>query len=401
MDRVALPLVRNEAVPLRDGKLEGKEFLVVPAIMMTEGVWNGLLYPADELRKSADAWNGRPVCINHPTTLDGDRVSATSSPATLEEFGIGMLFNTEWDAAGKKLKTEAWIDKAKTAASDKGKLVVNQIKEGRTMDVSTGLFIDVLPVPGEFNGTVYKGIATNHRPDHLAALPNKKGACSTEDGAGIPRVNEKESGTMTVVLEAILSVMKRLVPERPATNADKGADTMDKKTMIETLMKNGWGEEDKPILDTLSEKQLQRLLPKEEPKKPEEKKPEEPTKPATNVATPAAPAAPVITPEAFLAAMPAEMREAFDSMKALHANQKATLVSKLAGNARCEFPKESLEKMSLADLQRLARMANVNVDFSVTDVTPGSYTENADEGNPMPRWDWEKDQMEAPASKKA
>ena len=42
---------------------------------------------------------------------------------------------------------------------------------------------------GEWNGKKYVGIARDIQPDHLAILPDIKGACSIEDGAGLVRMN--------------------------------------------------------------------------------------------------------------------------------------------------------------------------------------------------------------------
>jgi len=486
MDMVVLQLARNEASPLREETLDGRKYLVAPAIMMTEGVWNSLYYPASELKKSVAAWNGRPVCVGHPSTIDGSKVSATSSPTTLSENGIGMLFNTSWDEEGKKLKTEAWIDLDKTAMNEKGKSVVSGIREGKMIDVSTGLFIDVVANEGVFNGAEYKGVATNHRPDHLAALPNAKGACSTADGAGIPRVNEQEEDMPGGIWKMLTKVVSRLVGNRdsslddrrrqlrsalekkhpgggylyvedmreesviymleqskgpnkllkmsysvndegvvslgsetpeevvlvtdyvPVTNEkkdEKGAETMDKAAMIAKLMENGWTADDKSTLETLSEKQLERMLPKTEEPKKEEPKKEEPKTPKTNAAEPdKEEPKKSVTAEEFLAAAPESVREVLQSGLAMHEDQKSKLVAGLKANTRCEYTEEELKGMNLQQLQRLAKLAQVEVSFAGNDITPAPEANaSAQKAMPMPVWDYENDCIKGqePKPKKA
>jgi len=52
------------------------------------------------------------------------------------------------------------------------------------------LFMELERNPGQWNGEDYIGIARNIRPDHLAVLPDVKGACSIADGAGLLRTNQ-------------------------------------------------------------------------------------------------------------------------------------------------------------------------------------------------------------------
>lgn len=67
--------------------LEGVDYLVVPTILIVEGVHNNVYYPASELEKFPDSWNGRPVVINHPD-LNGQAVTA-NSPDIVERQTVG------------------------------------------------------------------------------------------------------------------------------------------------------------------------------------------------------------------------------------------------------------------------------------------------------------------------
>lgn len=175
---------------IRTDNMEGKEWIVAPAQMITEGVHNGsdgpIFYPAEELAKVTAVWNYKPVVVYHPE-VNGISVSACT-PDQLSTRKVGVLMNTKWDEGGNKLSTETWLDPEKIETVDSR--VSNAIKNNEMMEVSTGLFMDLERVEGEWNGEPYIGIARNMQPDHLALLPDMKGACSIEDGAGFLRLNQ-------------------------------------------------------------------------------------------------------------------------------------------------------------------------------------------------------------------
>lgn len=178
----------------------GREYLVAPVIMLVEGVLQGAnaeepeYAPADALQAFANQWNGRPVVMNHPQ-VQGTFVSA-NSPQVLEDWAFGFVFNSHFDTATAKLKAEAWIDVAR--AEELGgefQDAVDRINAGEVVEVSTGLFADVLPLKGRFNNQAYEGVWTNVISDHLAILSaGVLGACSVEDGCGIPRINQEAKG---------------------------------------------------------------------------------------------------------------------------------------------------------------------------------------------------------------
>jgi len=167
---------------------EQKEYLVVPVVMMVEGVHSGsrgpVLHTASELGKIPESWNGIPVTVNHPQDDNGKYISA-NSPNVLRKYAIGIIFNTHMD--GDQLKAEAWIEVDKLRAFSDVEIYLN---EQRALDVSVGVFSEDDPTEGVWNGEEYQSIARNHRPDHLALLPGGTGACSWGDGCGI-RNNEK------------------------------------------------------------------------------------------------------------------------------------------------------------------------------------------------------------------
>lgn len=189
LERITFNL-RGGKANIRRETLNGRDYIVAPMVMMTEGVHAGsngaLYYPAKELASAVPAWNHKPIVVYHPVQ-NGRNVSA-ADPIVLDQQAIGLVLNTAWD---EKQRAEAWIDTE--AAKRVDGRVLEALENGKMVEVSTGLFTDNVYEPGEFGGKEYEYVACNHRPDHLAILPDKKGACSIEDGAGLLQVNDDGS----------------------------------------------------------------------------------------------------------------------------------------------------------------------------------------------------------------
>ena len=172
---------------------DGRKHLVVPVIMMVEGVHAGnngpLLYTPDEFGQNVQAWNGVPVPIIHPH-VNGQNVSA-NDPAMVEQFNAGRLYNA-FMGSDNKLRAEAWIDIEKAEQLHPG--IINELKSDCCqMDVSTGMFTNDENTPGTWNNQDYVGVVRDIIPDHLALLPGMEGACNWQDGCGV-RVNKKQTG---------------------------------------------------------------------------------------------------------------------------------------------------------------------------------------------------------------
>jgi len=176
----------NFAGKLRREKLHGREYLVAPMSLIVPGVLSGskgaLYYPAHEVSRNPENWNGMPVVLNHPT-VNGRHVSARS-PEILEQSQLGAVYNARIDAGGK-LKAEGWFDIERTRLVDSR--ILDSLESQTPIELSTGLFTRNEPVTGNasFNGVGYTFIARDYRPDHLAILPDVRGACSIDDGCGV------------------------------------------------------------------------------------------------------------------------------------------------------------------------------------------------------------------------
>ena len=160
--------------------LQGKEYMVVPSVMLVSGVHNGKLMEVDEFGRFPGAWNGRPVTLGHPT-IGGLRVSAGRTDVPV----FGRVFNSKVD--GEKLIGELWLDVSKMEADSDGAEILDRMSAGQVTDVSVAFWDDSEPVAGLHQGERYESISHNQRPDHVAILLRERGACSVHDGCGAPR----------------------------------------------------------------------------------------------------------------------------------------------------------------------------------------------------------------------
>lgn len=170
----------------------GREWYVAPATLVVPGVLNGsqgpLYYPPEEISNNVLAWNGTPLVVYHPTR-NGVPVSGRDMDVW-EESGVGWIHNAVYN---DKLVAEAWFDIALTKSVDsrlaENVRILPRLEAGKPIELSTGLFTDNVVAPEGYKdhrGQPYNGlIARNYRPDHVAVLPDQKGACSIDDGCGI------------------------------------------------------------------------------------------------------------------------------------------------------------------------------------------------------------------------
>lgn len=228
----------------------GRTHVVAPTVMVREGVLKGGYVPGDEIAYSTDGWNGRPITAppepgteaydifpdelqdgqgGHPYDAEGNHTSANQDPYT-EDMQIGTVRNVDYDESENRLVGEAWIDveRAKevgTFATD----VIAALVEGEPLDVSIGFWHDIEQTAGSYDdGSEYEYVVHNIMPDHLAMLPNESGACSWDDGCGVPRA---ASDFDLSSLQAIDGVSCR----DAMTTASNGDDLDDdaKRTLLE------------------------------------------------------------------------------------------------------------------------------------------------------------------------
>lgn len=187
----------------REEELDGRKYIVVPMVMILEGVHTGsqgpVYYSIDELAKTPKMWNLKPIVIEHP--FRGDTATDLE---VYKRQSVGMVMNTHF--IDGKLKAEAWIDIEK--AKEKCPTILDHIAHRLPMEISTGLFSELVLEEGVWNGEPYKGRIINIRADHLAILPQKQGACSLSDGAGL-LINQKQEIDQKEVLNVISTVINQ------------------------------------------------------------------------------------------------------------------------------------------------------------------------------------------------
>lgn len=314
---------------IRHESFDGRDHLVVPVVMIVDGVLNGALVTHEEYGRFVSAWDGRPVPVRHPQK-NGQYVSANASDV-LQKSVIGQILNTKVEA--NKLKAEAWLDVLKAQRLGYGDLISN-LEDGNTVEVSTGYFSDSDPSPGQFNGNSYSEIHRNLRPDHLALLPDEIGACSVADGCGT-RVNKKVFGMDTT--EAFTQIAAAL-GFRANCNCNDGEDNMSDQlsALAEKLKANAKvSEEQLKVFSAMSAEDQESLYPlfaneSDDMKDNEEEEEEE------------APMANSQDTQTLVANAVAE---------ALEARDKADVIADLKANESCVFSEAEMAGMSVNSLK--------------------------------------------------
>ena len=186
-------LVGNALGKARRVYADGREWIVAPAVSIVgdsvlPGSQGPLFYPSTECARNVQAWNGRPVTAYHPMAEDGSPVAATY-PGVAQRQYIGVIRDTIFNG---NLRHQVWIDVEKARAVDPythgaGTKILRSLERGVPVELSTGLYTTNLPRGGysEKSQHGYTAIATAYVPDHLAILPDQKGACSLSAGCGL------------------------------------------------------------------------------------------------------------------------------------------------------------------------------------------------------------------------
>ena len=182
-------LITNFTSIMRTVEKDGRGYFIVPITALVEGVHHGsggkAFYPAVEIDRTAQNWNGIPLTVDHPKRND---IPVTANdPDTLKKYGVGTFENVRYE--GGKLKGEGWIDINRVAMLFPEVLEI--VKAGDKLEVSTGLYSETDGLEGQWMGEEFVETLSDFVPDHLALLPEGVGACNWDDGCGV-RMNKKE-----------------------------------------------------------------------------------------------------------------------------------------------------------------------------------------------------------------
>ncbi len=383
---------------VRSETLDGINYLVFPVVMMVEGVHVGsagpTYYSANKLSEHPDAWNAKPIVVYHPNK-NGVPVSACSKEI-LEKQSVGIILNAEFEA--NRLKAEAWINERKADKVYPGLLAL--LRSGGIMEVSIGHFTEDVEESGIWNNETYERRVTVIKPDHLALLPTEIGACSVQDGAGIPRINKDMRSnqetdiqslvytsltnngisTADIFLDAVYDTMfvygiqgkdklwkytytvnddhvelgqaeevRRLI-EYETVNHNKETNNMDDK-MKELLLNKGFSEKSLETLSSLPETELEVLSQAFA------------EKPVINQETPK-PVPQNMTVNEYLQQVPEQFREVLTNGQRLLDARKSELVGRIIANKRNQFSRETLNGKPIEELEGIAALA-VEPDYSI------------------------------------
>lgn len=176
--------INASATPISSKTVNGRQFMVAPVVPIIVGVHNGsggpLFYPAEVLSAYARGLSGKPLTLGHPM-IGNSPAAVGASPDIFHQYVIGNFHNATF--AQNKVKGSVWFDVELTR--QKAPRLLERLKRGEQIEVSTGLFSDDEPTTGTWNGEQYQAVVRHIQWDHLAVLPDERGACSLQDGCGI------------------------------------------------------------------------------------------------------------------------------------------------------------------------------------------------------------------------
>jgi len=181
-------------------------FMTAPVSFCSATVCNNTLKPWDEIKKTWQMWEGRPITFEHPDQM------VVKNPTDI----IGFLGNVEKDEEKKRLKGELYVmqEPAEFNQQDENywEVMLQALKDRD--EISIGYWA----VPENEDGThtdefenelKYEEAVTQILPDHIASVD--KGACSPEQGCGIGVEKMVEEEDKMSLLNKIHEKLKTLV----------------------------------------------------------------------------------------------------------------------------------------------------------------------------------------------
>lgn len=177
-------------VNARNVSKTGGQYTIRDVVGAVDGiVMNGMLYPGEQLAKSAPTLNGKPAPAGHPKNQDGQYISAANGDALLSSY-VGSVCRNARHVGGRTM-VDIVVNEAQAKALPDGRAIVARLDaaidgtSGDPIHVSTGLLCEPITAEGTSNGKPYTRIATNIAYDHLAILLHEQGAGTPSDGVGM------------------------------------------------------------------------------------------------------------------------------------------------------------------------------------------------------------------------
>lgn len=225
--RVNIRTVANTAAIRRETR-NGREKIIVPSATLPDGViMNSIMYPADEIEKGYASLNMTPAPLGHPT-VNGLFVSA-SHPDGINAGWIGA-HNENVRRENGRVFLDKVIDVQRANESEGGRKVIAAINEGKPINTSTGLLMEMEAV----NAADHKFIARNMVFDHDAILLDEPGAATPDQGVGM-MVNSEGKSEEIQVINSIHEDEANYLMERAADMAIRAMEASQKAPLLERM----------------------------------------------------------------------------------------------------------------------------------------------------------------------
>lgn len=177
-------LVDNSAI--RTETIEGVEFTVLPSkTLPPDIVMNGIMYPADEVKRTIDTLNMTPVTLGHPV-VNGKFADAYDMMSQAKHGLSGAFNKVTGQAQDGSWLVDKYIPTEALQNSTRGKVVANAIAKKQPIHTSTGVYLNRIPTIGVNSvGQEYDHVADIKCFNHDAILVGEIGAATPEQGVGI------------------------------------------------------------------------------------------------------------------------------------------------------------------------------------------------------------------------
>lgn len=140
---------------------------------------SGGYVPRDNIKQTANQWNGVPPTLNHPRNEQGEPIAANMKPET----HLGVTRNASFDGEFVRGDIEIKKDRIERIGGEAHD-IERALKNGEPINVSSQYAAEDAE-PGTYDGEYRANVERIIRPDSIAILPNKPAQCSVEDGCGI------------------------------------------------------------------------------------------------------------------------------------------------------------------------------------------------------------------------
>lgn len=177
-------LVDNSAI--RTETIEGVEFTVLPSKTLPKDiVMNGIMYPADEVKRTIGTLNMTPVTLGHPV-VNGKFADAYDMMSQAKHGLSGAFNKVAGQAQDGAWLVDKYIPTEALQNSTRGKIVANAIAKKQPIHTSTGVYLSRVPELGtNALGQEYEYKANIDTFNHDAILVGEIGAATPEQGVGI------------------------------------------------------------------------------------------------------------------------------------------------------------------------------------------------------------------------